>query len=76
MELQQRYTDKKQKADYEAAVMVFHDLSGQTLREVTLTDRGHASVTLQADGLAAGVYTYSLVADGRTVETRRMVKGN
>lgn len=59
-----------------AAVMVFHDQSGQTLREVTLTDRGHASITLQAERLAAGVYTYSLVADGRTVETRRMVKGN
>ncbi len=58
------------------AVMIFHDQSGRTLREVTLTDRGHASLTLQADGLASGVYTYSLMADGHTVETRRMVKSN
>lgn len=58
------------------ASMVFHDNAGQAIKEIVLTDRGSASVTIQPTGLAAGVYTYSLTVDGKTVETRRMVKGN
>ncbi|MCB9186821.1 MAG: tail fiber domain-containing protein [Flavobacteriales bacterium] len=58
-----------------AAMLVFHGQSGQTLLEIPLTDRGHASISLQTDRLTAGIYTYSLVADGLTVETKRMVKG-
>jgi hypothetical protein len=59
-----------------SATMVFHDNTGQVIKEITLTDRGNGSVTVQPKGLAAGVYTYSLTVDGKTVETNRMVKGN
>ncbi len=58
------------------ATMVFYDNAGQVIKEVILSDRGNASVTIQPKGLAAGVYTYSLIVDGKTIETRRMVKGN
>jgi len=58
------------------ATMVFHDNTGQMIKEIALTDMGNASLTVQPKGLAAGVYTYSLNVDGKTMETKRMVKGN
>lgn len=58
------------------ASMVFYDNTGRTLKEITLFDRGNASVTVQPNGLAAGIYTYSLTVEGKTIETKRMVKGN
>ena len=57
------------------ATIVFHDSQGQMMQETELKDRGHVSLTVQADGLSAGIYTYSLTVDGKVVETRRMVKG-
>ena len=39
----------------------------------TLQDRGKSSVTLEAGSLAPGMYLYALVADGKVIDTKRMI---
>ena len=36
-------------------------------------DRGHVAVKIQANELNAGMYIYSLVADGKVIDTKRMI---
>lgn len=55
------------------ASLVVYDLSGKQLKSLPLTQRGEASVTLSADQLAAGMYIYSIVADGKILSSKRMV---
>ena len=55
-----------------AQVLVF-DLQGQLLRTINVAERGVASVTINGSDLNAGMYIYSLVADGREIDTKRMI---
>ena len=43
------------------------------MQQVNLTARGRQTVQLNATSLADGMYLYSLIADGKVVETRRMI---
>ena len=40
---------------------------------MNLTARGKQTVQLNAADLTDGMYLYSLIADGKVVETRRMI---
>ncbi len=55
-----------------AQVLVF-DLQGQLLRTINVAERGVASVTINGSDLNAGMYIYSLVADGKEIDTKRMI---
>lgn len=56
----------------QSAAILILDLSGKELRRYNI-DQGTGSVRVDGSGLAAGVYLYSLVVDGREAETKRMV---
>ena len=43
------------------------------LRTIKVTERGVAGVTINVSDLNAGMYIYSLVADGREIDTKRMI---
>lgn len=55
------------------AFLYIYDLNGTQIDRKTLADRGKSSVTLEAGSLAAGMYLYALVADGKVVDTKRMI---
>jgi hypothetical protein len=55
------------------AAMNVYDLSGKQLRSLPVNQRGAASITITADRLAAGMYIYSIVADGKILNSKRMV---
>lgn len=55
-----------------AQLMVF-DLNGTQLKAETLTPRGEGTFKLDLSALPAGMYLYSLVADGKEVATKRMI---
>jgi len=56
------------------AQILFYDAQGKLIQTVELTARGAGQLTVFADDLSSGVYTYALVADGAVVDTKKMVK--
>ncbi|MBU0489295.1 MAG: T9SS type A sorting domain-containing protein, partial [Bacteroidetes bacterium] len=56
------------------AMIVFADISGNVIKTVEITQRGKGELKVFAQNLSAGTYVYYLIADGQTVETRKMVR--
>ncbi|MFK7933886.1 MAG: tail fiber domain-containing protein [Saprospiraceae bacterium] len=46
---------------------------GEVLQTTNIVQRGAGQITLKASQLPAGVYQYSLVADGKVVATKQMI---
>ena len=55
------------------AFIYVYDLQGKKVDQVDITARGKQSVAINAANLADGMYLYSLIADGKVVETKRMI---
>ncbi|GAB4133911.1 MAG: hypothetical protein Fur0041_06570 [Bacteroidia bacterium] len=56
------------------AQILFYDAQGKLIQTVELTTRGKGQLTVFADDLSSGVYTYALVADGQIIDTKKMIK--
>ncbi|MEP6467327.1 MAG: tail fiber domain-containing protein [Parafilimonas sp.] len=54
------------------AQLVVYNLSGQLIKSYSLTS-GMNTVTINAGTLSSGQYTYSLVADGKKVDSKSMI---
>ena len=54
------------------ASLIVYDLSGKQLISFPL-DRTASSITITSDKLAAGIYIYSVMADGKIMDSKRMV---
>ena len=52
----------------------FYNGMGQLINTVEITERGKGEINVYANDLSTGIYTYSLVADGQIVATKRMMK--
>ena len=59
--------------DVQTAFIYVYDLTGKKLQQVDIPARGKQTVTLNATTLTDGMYLYSLIADGKVVETKRMI---
>ena len=53
------------------AELVIHSVSGVKLQQVTLNNSG--LININTSGLSAGTYTYTLIANGTVVDTKKMV---
>jgi hypothetical protein len=47
--------------------------NGQLVKRLPLEQSGKGELTLRTESLNAGQYIYSLIVDGRKIETRTMV---
>ncbi|MDD4216773.1 MAG: hypothetical protein PHZ24_05510 [Bacteroidales bacterium] len=56
-----------------SAKIIFIDNLGNILKQVKINDRGFGELIVYAHDLSAGHYTYYLVADGKTIESKKMV---
>ena len=56
------------------AQIVFYNLSGKMIQTVNLTEKGNGKLTVYGNDLSSGTYTYSLIADGKLIATKKMVK--
>lgn len=52
----------------------FYDGQGKLMQSVDVKERGLGSLTVFGSDLSTGVYTYTLVADGQVVATKKMMK--
>ena len=55
------------------ATLYIYDMQGKQIKAVDVAERGMSSVTIGGGDLAAGMYFYSLIADGQEVDTKRMI---
>ncbi len=56
------------------AQMLFYNAQGKLIQSVELSQKGKGSINVFAQDLSTGIYTYTLVADGQIVETKKMIK--
>lgn len=58
--------------EIKSAYMGIYDLSGKQLSSLPLEVNG-SSITLSAQNLSAGIYIYTIVADGKALDSKRMI---
>jgi len=51
-------------------------MQGAQVKSYTITNRGNTSVTIDGYTLEAGMYLYTLIADGKEVDTKKMISAN
>jgi len=61
-------------ANVKEAKIIFTSPDGRVIREVELTARGFGELKVYTPELSQGMYSYSLIADGKTIDTKKMVK--
>lgn len=59
--------------DVASATLFIYDMQGTQIRRYELEGRGEGAVTVSASSLKAGMYIYALVADGKEMDTKRMI---
>ncbi|HTF18549.1 MAG TPA: tail fiber domain-containing protein [Chryseolinea sp.] len=55
------------------ASLIIYNLDGKQLQSIEVKERGTTSVNISANDLNSGMYLYTLVADGKVVDTKRLV---
>ncbi|MBL7897551.1 MAG: tail fiber domain-containing protein, partial [Crocinitomicaceae bacterium] len=56
------------------AQILFYDQSGKLIQAVDISERGLGQLNVFGSDLSTGIYTYTLVADGIIVSSKKMVK--
>lgn len=59
---------------YGYAQIIFSTIDGKIIKAVDITKKGRGQLNVFASDLSSGMYTYSLVVDGKTIDTKKMVK--
>ena len=59
--------------DVRTAMLYIYDLNGKQIAEYPVDERGNTSVTIEGNSLNAGMYLYSLITDGKVIDTKRMI---
>lgn len=57
----------------EKAQLFIYNIDGQQVRSMELTETGEGAMTITAGELGAGIYFYTLYADGEVSQTRKMI---
>jgi len=54
------------------AQIIITDKTGKTLKQINVSGAGKGVVNVDASSLSSGTYNYSLIVDGKLIETRQM----
>jgi len=55
------------------ASLMFFDMQGKLVKTLTINNFGASSITINVNELWSGMFIYSLIADGREVDNKRMI---
>jgi hypothetical protein len=61
-------------ASVQKAQILFYNGEGKLIQSVNVAERGLGSLTVFGSDLSSGIYTYTLVADGQIVATKKMIR--
>ena len=56
-----------------SATIIVYNLEGKQLKELKVSQRGDAAVTIPGNEFPAGMYIYTLIADGKVIDTKRVI---
>ena len=59
--------------DVVKADLYIYNMNGEQIAEYAVTGRGATGVTIDGGSLNAGMYLYALIADGKVIDTKRMI---
>jgi hypothetical protein len=54
-------------------MLYVYNMQGAQMRAIPVAERGNTSVILEGYSLEAGMYLYTLIADGKEVDTKKMI---
>ena len=57
-----------------AAQMLFYDNYGKLMKTVDITKKGRGQMYVFANDLTNGIYSYTLIVDGKVIDTKKMMK--
>jgi len=60
-------------ANAKSSHLIITDMSGKTIKQIELNKTGAGIINIDAAALHGGTYNYSLVMDGKIIDTKRMV---
>ncbi|HAH23459.1 MAG TPA: hypothetical protein DCL77_06845 [Prolixibacteraceae bacterium] len=55
------------------AVLSIYNMNGNQLKKYVIDQMGQGTITINASELKSGMYLYSLIADGKEIDTKRMI---
>ncbi|MFN4233520.1 MAG: T9SS type A sorting domain-containing protein [Bacteroidia bacterium] len=56
------------------AQILFYNAEGKLINSVELSQKGKGQLNVFAVDLSTGIYTYTLVIDGKAIDSKRMIK--
>ncbi len=56
------------------AEMLFYNSQGKLIQSVELIQKGKGLLNVYANDLSSGIYTYTLVVDGKIIDSKKMVR--
>ncbi len=57
----------------QSAQLCIYNLQGNQIKQIVVAERGESSYLLSASELTAGMYLYTLIIDGKEIDTKRMI---
>ena len=60
--------------EFTKAQILFSTNEGKVIRVVNITEKGEGNLSVFANDLTNGLYSYTLVVDGKTIDTKKMIK--
>lgn len=60
-------------SDVKSASVYIYDMQGKQIKSYNISNQGKGIVKINGGELNAGIYMYSLVADGKVIDTKRMM---
>ncbi|OQA01210.1 MAG: hypothetical protein BWY70_00460 [Bacteroidetes bacterium ADurb.Bin408] len=54
--------------------MAFYDAYGNEIKKVKINETGAGKIEVNAQNISAGIYSYSLVVNGKVMDTKKMIK--
>jgi hypothetical protein len=61
-------------AFFRHAQIVFSTITGEIIRTLEIKTAGKGQINVYADNISAGMYTYSLIIDGKRIDTKKMIR--
>ena len=56
-----------------SATLFLYNMQGLQIKSIAINNRGNGKETINGSELKAGMYIYTLIADGKEVDTKRMI---
>lgn len=60
-------------AQAQSAKIILFDMTGRQIKEMSIAEKGETEIQLNAQELAAGMYIYALLVDGKEIDSMRMI---